>query len=362
MHDLIRLYTTDEAHHDLTEDARNAALRRVLDFYTHTAHTAARLLYSQRPPIRLDPPVPGVGPLPLPDVPAAMAWRDSEHPVLLAAQQAAASQAWHPIVWQLAWTLDTFHYRRGHRHDQLAVWRAALDAAAHLPDPATRILAHRLLGAAYVDLGRYEEGIEQLHQALDFAQEHRDLRQQAHTHQVLGRALGERGDDRRALAHATRAQDLFRGLDQPVGEAIALSTMGWYAARLGEYDTARTHCQAALTLHRHQDNPDGEAATLDSLGYIAHHTSYHQRAVGYYQQALTLLRALGNTSETATTLDNLGHPHVALGEHEQARVVWREALELYQEQGRDTDAARIQRRLDDLAPLPAHPVQAGNPV
>jgi hypothetical protein len=74
MHDLIRLYTTDEAHHDLTEDARNAALRRVLDFCTHTAHTAACLLYPQRPPIRLDPPAPGVGPLPLPDVPAAMAW------------------------------------------------------------------------------------------------------------------------------------------------------------------------------------------------------------------------------------------------------------------------------------------------
>jgi DNA-binding SARP family transcriptional activator len=348
MHDLIRAYATDFAAVDLAEHVREAALRRVIDFYTHTAHTADRLLSPYRPPIEFDPPAPGTHPEPLPDVPKAMAWLDSEHAALLAAQHAAASHTWHRAVWQLAWAMDTLHLRRGHRHDRLAVWRAALDAATHLPDPKTRMLAHRLLGDAYVTLGHHEESIEHLHQALTLAEQHHDTDQQAHTDRALAWAWEQRGDYRRALEHATRALDLYRALDQPVGEATALNALGWYAARLGEYDTARTHSQAALILHRHHHNAEGEAETLDSLGYIAHSNGHYRQATDYYQQALTLFRTLGNTYEAANTLNALGHPHVALGEHEQARVAWREALELFQDQGRDTDTVRIQQQLAKL--------------
>ena len=344
MHDLIRRYATDTA----TPEVREPALRRVMDFYTQTAHTADLRLRPHRPPIRLDPPKPSVHPPPLPDVTAALAWLDIEHPVLLAAQHTAAGQAWHATVWQLAWTLETFQARRGHRHDRLAVWEAALDAAAHLPDPTTRIIAHRTLGHAHANLGYREEAIGHLHQALALATEHHDPDQQIRTHRVLASAWAQRGDDQHALAHATRALDLCRTLDQPVWEADALNHVGWYAARLGQYDTARTHCEAALTLHQRHHNADGEASTLDSLGYVAHHTGEHRQAIDYYQRALTMLRTLGNSSEAANTLDRLGHPHVALGEYEEARVVWQEALELYQQQGLDDDLARVQRQLDDL--------------
>lgn len=348
MHDLIRVYAADTALHNLTQDLRETALQRVIDFYTHTAHTADRLLAPHRPPIRLGPPGPDVHPLPLTDLPSAMAWLDTEHAALLAAQHTAASHAWHPAVWQLAWTMDTFHTRRGHRQDRLAAWHAALDAATQLPDPTTRILAYRRLGDAYTVLGRHEEGIEHLQQALTLAEQHHDTDQQAHTDRALAWAWEQCGNYPRAMEHAARALNLYRALDEPVGEADALNAMGWYAARLGEYDTARTHSQAALTLHRNHQNSEGEAETLDSLGYIAHYSGDHRQAIDYYRQALILFRALGNTYEAANTLNALGHPHVALGQHEQARAAWREALELYQDQGRDTDTSRIQRQLANL--------------
>jgi tetratricopeptide (TPR) repeat protein len=348
MHDLVRLYATETACHDLAEDAREAALRRVLDFYTHTAHTADRLLSPHRPPVQLDLPAPGAYPQPLPDVPAALGWLDTEHPVLLAAQRTAASHVWYTLVWRLAWALDTFHGRRGHRHDRLAVWRGALDAAAYLPGPTPRILAHRLFGLSYAELGRHEEGIGHLHQALALAEEYHDIDQQARAHRVLAMAWELRGDNRQAMRHATRSLDLHRTTDVPGWEADAFNIVGWYAARSAEYDTARRHCQAALTLYRQHHNPEGEAATLDSLGYIAHHTGHHRQAIRYYQQAFTLYRAVGNTSQSADTLDSLGHPHIAAGEHEHARTAWREALDLYQNQGRNTDAARVQQQLDDL--------------
>jgi DNA-binding SARP family transcriptional activator/tetratricopeptide (TPR) repeat protein len=348
MHDVIRAYAAAIVDQELTAQAREAALRRVLDFYTHTAHAADRLLNPNRPPVQLNPPAPDVHPQPPRDVPAVLAWFDTEHPTLLAAQHMAAGHAWHDTVWQLAWALHTFQHRRGHRHDRLTVWCAAMDATTHLSDSTPRTYAHQLLGYAYADLGRHQEGIEHLRHALALAEKHHDLDQQAHTHRILARAWHQRGEDRRALEHATHTLNLYRALDQPVWEANALNAVGWYAARLGEYETARTHCQTALALHQQHHDPENEAATLDSLGYIAHHSGHHEHAIGYYQQALTRLRALGGTSEAANTLDRIGHPYVALGRHEQARVVWREALELYRQMGNDIDAERVRGQLDAL--------------
>ena len=348
MHDLIRAYATATASRELTENARDEALRRVMDFYTHTAHTAARLLDPHLAPLRLDPPAPGAHPHPLADLPTAKAWFDSEYANLLAAQHTATSHAWHDCVWDLAWTLTTFQYRRGHRHDWLAVWRAALAAAEHLSDPTPSIRAHRFVGRAYAELGRHEEAFGHLHRALTLAEHHHQPTDQAHTHRQLSVAWERRGDDRRALDHSTRALALFRGLDLPVWEAVALNDVGWDAARLGDYDTARVHCQAALTLRHDHHDTEGEAETLDTLGYIDHHTGDHGQAIRHYQRALTLYRSLGDTYEAAAILDNLGHPHVALGQHEQAGVAWREALELYRQTGRYAEAERVRRQLDVL--------------
>ncbi len=351
MHDLVRAYATTLAN-DLPEPVRRSALARVVDFYLHTAHTADRLLEPHRQPIRLDQPAPDTHPLA--DIPAALAWLDTEHTNLLAAQHTAATHQRHQVVWQLAWTLTTFHYRRGHHHDDVTVWQTALDAAEHLPDPATRTLAHRLLGTSFAELGRHKEATGHLHQALALAERQHDPAQQAHTHHLLARAGERQGDDRKALEHARHALDLYRTLDNPVWEAFALNDVGWYAARVGDYDTAREHCRAALALHRRHDHAEGEANTLDSLGWIDFRTGRHQEAVDHYRRALTSFRALDHTTEVANTLDHLGHPYAALGRTDQARAVWQEALELCREQGRDADAVRVRRQLDGLDnPSPA---------
>jgi len=347
MHDLVRDYAHTTAHTTLPKHVRKTALIRVMDFHLRMGIAADRLLNPHSQLLQSDPPAPDV-PLPLPDAAAAMAWLEAEHATLLDTQRAAVALGRHHVVWHLAWVLDPFHFRRGHRHDALATWRAALDAAAHLPDPAARGRTHRLLGNACSQLGLHEEATAHLDRALDLAVHHHDPAEQAHAHQMLAIAWERRGADRRALEHASRALDLHRALDHPVREADALNGMGWLAARLGDFDTARDHCLAALTLHRQHRNPEGEANTLDSLGLISHRTGDHHQALDHYHQALTLYRTLDSTSDIAETLDSVGHPHTALGQHDQARKVWREALKLYREQGRDTDAERLQQQLHNL--------------
>jgi DNA-binding SARP family transcriptional activator len=349
MHDLVQDYAATIAQ-ELPGDVREAALVRVMDFHLHTAHAADRLLEPHRQPVELDPPA--VQPHPLPDAAAAMAWLQAEYATLLATQRTAIARGDHHAVWHLARTMDTFHLRRGYVHDAIAVWRAALDAAEHLPDPATRSRASRNLGRAHARLGSYEEAVRHLDQALALAELHGDVPEQALTHRVLAVIWGERGDDRRAVDHARHALDLYRTIDAPVWEAHALNAVGWYAARLGDFGTAHDHCNAAFALYQRHHDATGEGANQHSLGFIAHGLGDHRGSVAHYLRALTLFRAMGNDYVTAELLDKIGQPHLALGHHDQAREAWREAVELYREQGRDDAAERVQRQLDDLGENP----------
>ncbi|WP_433271609.1 BTAD domain-containing putative transcriptional regulator [Actinosynnema sp. CS-041913] len=354
MHDLIRQYAGDTARRDQPEADRAAAVRRVVDFYLHTAHHSERLLDPHRTPIEVEPPAPGCRPDPPADSAAAMAWFEAEHAGLLAAQQAAVAQGLHRSAWQLAWTLDTFHRRRGHLYDLLAAWQTGLAAAEHVAEATIQAQANRNLGHAYALVGRYDDALRHLHQSITLAEHADDHSEQAHSHRALAWAWERQGDDRKALDHATHALRLARAVGNPTQEAAALNEVGWYAARLGEYDQARVHCEAALTLFQRHDNRNGAANTLDSLGYIAHRTARQVDAIDQYQQSLALRRRLGHTYQAANSLEGIGHPYAALGRHREARTAWLEALDLYQSQRRVADAERVQ---EQLAALERHPTE-----
>ncbi len=252
-------------------------------------------------------------------------------------------------MWQLAWTLSIFHYRRGRFHDELAMWRAALEAAYHLSDPTTLIRTPRLLGRTYTALGRHREAIEQLDHSLALAEQH-DRAEQAHSHRQLAPAWELAGDDQKALHHAPRDLDLYRTLDEPIWLANVLNLVVWSSARVGDCEVARTHRQDALALHWEHHSPVGEADTLDSLGYIEHR---HHRQLPPGRRLLSAgprsrFRTLDNEFESADTLRNLGHPYAALGQRQQASAAWQEAFKLYLQQGRTEDAASVRRELTDL--------------
>ncbi|MFC0548298.1 helix-turn-helix domain-containing protein [Kutzneria chonburiensis] len=354
MHDLIRAYAATTASHHLARDERDTAVRRLLDFYSHTARAGERLLSPHGRPAELSPPTTGVCPHEFADVSAALAWFDSEHPNLLATLQAASSHAWHRDVWQLAGILNTYHRRRATGHDLLAVRRTALDAATHLADPANLILAHRRLGRTQAELGHHDEAMLHLHEALAIAEGHDDLDEQAHLHRILALTHGLQDDHHRALGHATQALDLYRAVGNSDWEGDACNQVGWYAAHLGDYAKADNHCRAALALQRRHSNAEAEADVLNSLGYIAYHTAHHHESVNHYEHALAIYRSLGNARLAADTLERLGHPYAALHKDEQARTAWWEALELYRRHGPEGAAERVQQH---LAALDRHDVR-----
>jgi tetratricopeptide (TPR) repeat protein len=328
-HDLLAAYATHLARTEDTEDEREAATVRLLDHYTHTAHTADRLLNPARDPIPvpLAPPTPGATPEQPGDHDTALGWLDAELPVLLAAQQRTAGTGRNPHTWQLAWALDTMLYRRGRWHEAADVWQTALPAASRLPHPAAAH-AHRMLGGAAAMLGDHERAHAHLHHALHLYTEAGDPVGQAHTHRGLGYLWEWRGRPEQALDHAQQALTLYQAAGHRRGQAVALSTVGWCHALLGDHTAALTSCQQALTLLEQLGDRDGQAGTWDSLGYAHHHLAHFAHAADCYQHALTLYRDLGDRHNEADTLTRLGDTHHAAGQPDQARAAWTTALDL----------------------------------
>lgn len=364
MHDLVRLHAADLAHRTVdnqtvddqavdnqTADNQtpdNAPLRRIVDFYLHTAAAGDRILNPHRATIALEPPTPGCHPQELADETAAMAWFETEHPSVLAAQRAAFDQGWYTRAWQLAWVLSTYYGRRGHLHDNLEAWRVGLIATERRDDPTATALAHRFLGRAYSRTGQYTEMVDHLQQALGLLRHTRDLFGQAHTHRSLAWVRVQQGHEQRALVHAVRALRIYQRLGADIWVAEARSLVGWHYSRIGEYDRARTYCEDALRLHRLHTNREAEANTLDSLGHIARNTGNTARAVNYYYAALAIQRELGDAAQEADTLERLAETNTAAGQLDEARKAWHQALDLYRAQRRVEDAARAEAALAQL--------------
>jgi tetratricopeptide (TPR) repeat protein len=322
-HDLLRAYAAG-----LAGTHSSPAVTRLLDFYVHTAWAADRLLYPARDPIEV-PLAGGTGAgTPLADHAAAMDWLAAEHRVLLAAARLAADTGHDAHAWQLAWALDTFLFRRGHWHEQIPLWTAALGAAERLGDLTALAVAHRSIGRQNIGAGHHDKARDHLARAAELYSQTGNHAGQGFVHNTLGQLSSASNDYHRALDHTAQALELYRLAGSPRGQAIALSQFGWFNDMLGNYEEAIPYCEQALALHRQVGDRRGEADVLDSLGYAHHHLGRHAEAAARYRQGIDLVHALGDQYAEAQILDHLGDTLAAAGNRPAAEKAWTAAVRI----------------------------------
>jgi DNA-binding SARP family transcriptional activator/tetratricopeptide (TPR) repeat protein len=347
-HDLLRAYAADLASADDTGDA----LARLIAHYTHTACAASRLIHPTLNPIAvpLGPLPDGAGVAHLADHPEAMAWLAAEHANLLAAVACAAGAGLHTCTWQLAWGLDTFHYRQSHLRDQVMTWQTAVAAAHRVGTPSVRAYTHRRLGEAYRRLGRAADASVQAQEALHIFDRIGDRYGEINVRLDLSMLAEHKGDLEEALGHAEQALAAARAGAAASGErfepplARALNTVGWFHALLGDPAPALAFCQEALALNQRLGEEESMAMTLDSIAYAHRQLGQHGQAVESYERSLALFRRLGDAYMTAHTLDGLGDTHRDAGHAEPARASWTEALRILTELGHES-AEKVRAKL-----------------
>jgi DNA-binding SARP family transcriptional activator/Tfp pilus assembly protein PilF len=353
-HDLLRAYAAELAGGMEHEQERQDAIRRVLDYYLHTAHAAVVMLYPTRGELALCPPHAGAQPDSFPGYRQAWAWLDAEYPVLIGVIAVAFDAGFDAHAWQLPWMLAEFQDRRGRRQDWAACQRTALAAATRLADPQAQGRAHRDLGYAYARLGAFCDADTHLRHAFDLYRRLGDHAGLARAHYARARLFEFQDDQERALGEAQRALRSYQTAGHLGGQARMLNAVGWYLAQQGHYERAVSHCQQAITLLRDLGDRAGEADAWDSLGFAHHHLGHHTEAVACYTRAMDPYRDLGDRGSQAAALTRIGDTYDAAGNHSAARGAWRQALTIFNEL-RDPAADQLRSRLGQqpVGPAPA---------
>ncbi|HWS37550.1 MAG TPA: BTAD domain-containing putative transcriptional regulator, partial [Actinoplanes sp.] len=244
IHDLLRAYAAERFDDDPAEP-----LRRVLDYYLHSADAADAMIYPYRDEMTLDPPRPGVTPEVFDTDQRAAGWLAAERPVLLAAiTQAASGHEAH--AFRLALVLVTFLARRGHWDELITALGLALDAARRLGDAGGEGHSLRVLGWAYAYSGQYEKSVGLTREALAVFETLDDRVGQARAHRDIALVFWRQGDQAETLHHLRQVLRLSATAGLRAGPAFALYLQACVQYLSGDQPGAVALCRAAVAEYR----------------------------------------------------------------------------------------------------------------
>jgi len=344
MHDLLRAYARELAAAQDDEDARQAALTRLLDHYLHTAAAAMDALLPAERHRRPRIPPPGSPIPPVADQAAARAWLDAERPSLAAVTAHAAGHGWPGHAAALGATLERYLESGGHYAEAQAVHTSARRAAHHTADLCSEATALNNLGIIERRQGSYQQAADYHQRALELALQAGDQFGQAIALVNLGDAGWRQGRYQQAIGNLRQALNIFRDIGDRTGEAAALTALGEIGWRQGRYQQAISYLEQALDLARAIGDRYQEGEALNSLGEAFLAAGQPGHAQAHHAAALALARETRDLLQQARAGDGLGRARAAIGDRAAARRHWQEALTLYTSLG-SSEADRVRAQL-----------------
>jgi tetratricopeptide (TPR) repeat protein len=251
-HDLVGAVARHQAEPDLADAEREAAFRRLIDYYLVVAEVTDTLITPHRYRISLDVAHQPAAVPALRDYDDALAWLSTEDDNLSAICRAAGAAGVDSACWQLAYTPKGYYFLTKRWEPWQVTHQAALLAAQRL----------------------------------------QDRRAEATTSNHLGLAAIEQGDADAAATWYHRALDLFRTVGDEHGEHTALANYAWILFDQGDYQGFLDLSNQSLAFYRLSGSTRNVAITLRGIGLAeAQHGVLESRSLG--RADLTASRAGG---------------------------------------------------------------------
>jgi DNA-binding SARP family transcriptional activator/tetratricopeptide (TPR) repeat protein/DNA-binding XRE family transcriptional regulator len=248
-HELLRAYAAERARSRDSDAERRAAVRRVLDYYLHTASTAAAFLSPYRTEVTWFRPQPGVV---LEDIggPAQAAeWFENERHALLTMIGQAAEEGHAPHAWELPWVAGWYFHDKVYRQRLVAAQESGLAVAVSQGDLAGQVMARQHLGWLRFLLGDAVSAHDYLDEADELASQLDDGRLRGLAGLSRAYVLQSQNQLPEAMTQVRRALRLCRTGDMG-GEAHARYAIGWHSVQLRDSQHALSFTSQVFTLHR----------------------------------------------------------------------------------------------------------------
>jgi tetratricopeptide (TPR) repeat protein len=327
-HDLLRLYARERVHIDQTDQDRDDALRRMLEWYIDAALMAQRFLFPGRSGLspqctsRFREPI-------FTGQDDAIAWFEAERASLVAAVDQAAQCGLHSSTWQLADALSTRYSLRSSWTDWHDVFQVGLAAARSAGNRQAEGWLMTSLGGMYFDLPQLDTAVAVHLESVAILQEVRDPYGEARALSALGRDYLALGRLEESLDCHLRSLAICKGSGDLYGEARSLSFLGQTYRALRRFDEALDHLHRGLAI----SHDWGQGISLFNLGKVYCDLYRFDEAIDCCQQSLAICREIGHRWGEGCALELLGDCLLSTDGREAARDCWEEALQIFTELG-----------------------------
>jgi predicted ATPase/class 3 adenylate cyclase/Tfp pilus assembly protein PilF len=237
----------------------------------------------------------------------------------------------------------------GRQATATALYEAALHSARQQQSLRPQVQAAIRLSRLHARAGATEQALQELDEALAWAQSLNDRALCAAALNFLGGVTFEDGQLDAASGHFEAALQQARAVGDLRLQGSLLGNLGLIHAEQGRMDPAQAFCEEALVISRQLGDLPRVGERLSALGMMCHLRGDNERALELSASALVMARELGYVRLECATLANIGTIRIARAEFSAAEDQLKAALTL----ALSINDARVVREIrGQLARLP----------
>lgn len=237
-HDLLRTHAHLTALKVDSEEDRDSAVRRVIDFYVGAAQRMDRAIALDRLRLTAEPPPLLPGEAALHNPADALAWFEVERSNLLAVLHEAFDRGLDEAVWHMGEALWLAYRSHGHWVEALEVFGLATEAARRDGDGDAEARMRSQLARAYMELGDLELAMKELKACGELMRTSPNRALAASVIEWTGVLHLQRNEDAAAIEAFEEALGGFEQAEVPRGVAMQRFLLGRALIRTGELKRA----------------------------------------------------------------------------------------------------------------------------
>ncbi|MEU6540654.1 tetratricopeptide repeat protein [Streptomyces sp. NPDC047000] len=329
MHDLVRLYATEQAEQVDREEIRHEARMRLFEYYVSQSSNAAEWINGQ--PEESD--YEGFS-----SRDSAMEWFAAEAANLIASVRISDSLGEHDVTTSLATSLVGYLDNVADYSSAISILFSGIEAGKRSRNDLSIGAAYNNLGITYTSMRKYRDAVRWLNKAV-----------------ALFRSLGEPDEEARSLINLSGALRMMLGFEASIeplrrameirgsespGAGFAFTNLGIGLREAGRLQEAKPALLKALEIHSRSGARNAQASTLTQLGTTMLQIAQKKNSsrdlaegIRYLQEGIIAYRDVRDRTGEGAALLNYGNAILLTSEKEKALEAYRSALQVFQDIG-----------------------------